>query len=93
MVRIARVVLPGYPHHVTQRGVRALSVFFKDADRLAYLQLLKEQGERFGVRYIAYCLMTNHVHLIAIPDDETSLSRGIGEAHRLYTRKRGHVSV
>jgi putative transposase len=86
MARIARVVLPGYPHHVTQRGVRSLSVFFKDADRLAYLQLLKEQGERFGVRYIAYCLMTNHVHLIAIPDDETSLSRGIGEAHRLYTR-------
>ena len=86
MARLARVILPGYPHHVTQRGVRSLPVYFKDADRLEYLRLLKEQGERFGLRYIAYCLMTNHIHLIAIPEDETSLSRGIGEAHRLYTR-------
>ena len=70
MARIARVILPGYPHHVTQRGVRSLPVYFKDADRLEYLRLLKEQGERFGLRYIAYCLMTNHIHLIAIPADK-----------------------
>lgn len=86
MARLARVVLPDYPHHITQRGVRSLPIFFSNDDRYEYLRLLKEQGERFGIRFIAYCLMTNHVHLIAIPEEESSLSRGIGEAHRLYTR-------
>lgn len=87
MARLARVVLPAYPHHITQRGVRSLPVFFSDADRLEYLRLQREQGDRFGVKFISYCLMTNHVHLVAIPADEGSLSRSIGEAHRLYTRK------
>lgn len=86
MARLARVVLPDYPHHITQRGVRSLPVFFSDDDRYKYLRFLKEQGERFGIRFIAYCLMTNHVHLIAIPEEESSLARGIGEAHRKYTR-------
>jgi putative transposase len=62
-------------------------VFFSDDDRQEYLRLQKEQGERFGVRFISYCLMTNHVHLVAIPEDETGLARAIGEAHRLYTRR------
>lgn len=86
MARLARVVLPGYPHHVTQRGVRSMDVFDSDRDRRAYLALLAEQGERYGVEYLAYCLMTNHVHLIAVPKTKQSLARGIGEAHRLYTR-------
>ena len=86
MARIARIVLPDYPHHITQRGVRSLPIFFSDDDRYEYLRLLKGQGERFGIRFIAYCLMTNHLHLIAIPEEESSLSRGVGEAHRLYTR-------
>ena len=64
-----------------------MDVFFSDDDRRAYLSLLAEQGERFGVHYLAWCLMTNHVHLIAIPDKESSLARGIGEAHRRYTRR------
>ncbi len=87
MARMARVVLPGFPHHITQRGVRSLPVFHSDDDRQAYLQLQKEQGERFGVAFISYCLMDNHVHLVAIPSDETGLARAIGEAHRLYTRR------
>ena len=87
MARIARVVAPGMPHHVIQRGVRRMDVFFSDDDRNAYLELLAEQGERFGVRYLAWCLMDNHVHLIAIPDKEPSRARGIGEAHRRYTRR------
>ncbi|TFH09629.1 MAG: hypothetical protein E4H08_05405, partial [Candidatus Atribacteria bacterium] len=41
---------------------------------------------RFGVRYLAWCLMTNHIHLIAVPESESSLAQGIGEAHRRYTR-------
>lgn len=86
MARIARVVLPGIPHHVTQRGVRSMPVFLSDHDRTIYLQLLAEQGKRFGVTFLAWCLMTNHVHLIAVPNGTDSLARGIGEAHRRYTR-------
>jgi len=63
-----------------------MDVFFSDKDRTEYLRNLAEQGERFGVSYLAWCLMTNHVHLIAIPQQEQSLARGIGEAHRRYTR-------
>lgn len=86
MARMKRLVIPGYPHHIVQRGVRSLDVFFKEQDRIEYITLLKEQGERFGVSYISYCLMTNHIHLLAIPENEDSLARAIGEAHRLYTR-------
>jgi putative transposase len=98
MPRIARVVVPGYPHHVTQRGVRSMDVFWSDEDRLEYLHHIKEQGKRFGVRYEGWCLMTNHVHLIAVPEDPRSLALGVGEAHRRYTRavnfrqgKRGYL--
>jgi len=63
-----------------------MDVFFSDEDREEYLKQLAEQGERFGVHYLAWCLMTNHVHLIALPESESSLALGIGEAHRRYTR-------
>jgi putative transposase len=63
-----------------------MDVFFSDDDRTEYLKHLAEQGKRCGVSFLAWCLMSNHVHLIAIPDQETSLARGIGEAHRRYTR-------
>jgi putative transposase len=63
-----------------------MDVFFSREDREKYLNQIREQGERFGVRYIAWCLMTNHVHLIAVPESESSLAQGIGEAHRRYTR-------
>ncbi len=86
MARIARIVVPGLPHHITQRGVRRMTVFFSDSDRVAYLQFLCEQGERFGVQYLAWCLMDNHIHLIAVPQSESSLAKGVGEAHKQYTR-------
>jgi putative transposase len=63
-----------------------MDVFFSTEDREEYLCQLREQGERFGVRYLAWCLMTNHIHLIAVPESESSLAQGIGEAHRRYTR-------
>ena len=85
MPRISRVVLPGVPHHITQRGVRSLPVFYSDRERKAYLCLLARQGKRFQVRFVSYCLMTNHVHLIAVPGRPESLARAIGEAHRRYT--------
>ncbi|MEA3523114.1 MAG: transposase [Campylobacterota bacterium] len=87
MARIARVVVPGIPHHVTQRGVRNMDVFFTPDDREVYKTLLLEQSKRFGIDIVSYCLMSNHVHLIVIPSTETSLAKAIGETHRLYTRK------
>ncbi len=85
MARIARVTVPGIPHHITQRGNRRQSVFFSEADRRLYLRLLQEQGDRFGITFWAYCLMDNHVHLVAVPENENSFARGLGEVHRRYT--------
>ncbi len=85
MARFARVVIPECPHHITQRGVRSMDIFYTNHDRKIYLDLLIAQGQRFGIKYIGYCLMTNHVHLLAIPKEKQSFALGIGEAHRLYT--------
>jgi len=98
MARIARVVVPGVPHHVTQRGNRRLETFFSDADYRAYIALLGEHCRAAGVAVWGYCLMPNHVHLILVPADEDGLRRALGEAHRRYTRAvnfregwRGHL--
>jgi len=85
MSRIARLVIPDCPHHIIQRGNRRQKVFFKEEDKIFYLRLLKQNGDRAGISYLAYCLMDNHVHLIAIPKDKESFAKGIGEAHRKYT--------
>ncbi len=60
MPRIARVTVPGIPHHVTQRGNRRQPVFFNNGDRQSYLHILAEQSKRYGVTIWAYCLMDNH---------------------------------
>lgn len=88
MPRMSRLVVPAYPHHVTQRGVRSMDIFPDDDARWAYLQFLSEEAKRFGVQFLSWCLMTNHVHFIAIPEDLQSLARAFGEAHRRYTRMR-----
>ena len=86
MARFARLVIPNYPHHITQRGVRFMDIFAGDQDRFMYLQMMAEEAELSGVTFLSWCLMTNHVHLIAVPEKEHSLARTIGEAHRRYTR-------
>lgn len=65
-----------------------MDIFADDADRRSYLQFMREESERFGVTFLGWCLMSNHVHLIAIPECADSLARAIGEAHRRYTRMR-----
>jgi putative transposase len=85
MARIARVVAANVPHHVVQRGNRRQPVFFSDADYEAYLRLLAEWCGKAGVEVWAYCLMPNHVHLVAVPQSEHGLARAIGESHRRYT--------
>ncbi len=87
MARIKRIVLPHIPHHITQRGVRSMNIFFKQTDYECYKELLYEQCVIYDLKIVSYCLMTNHIHIIAIPSTEESLSRAIGETHRLYTRK------
>lgn len=86
MPRAARIVIPGIPHHIIQRGNRRQRVFFDDENRRFYLGLLAKYGKKYGIDYLAYCLMGNHVHLVAVPSHEISLAKGIGDAHKAYTR-------
>ena len=86
MARLARVVVPGHPHHVTQRGNRRQQTFFSDTDYQLYKGLLASWCAREGVEIWAYCLMPNHLHLVATPHRAQALAAAIGEAHRRYTR-------
>jgi len=86
MARLARVVIADYPYHVTHRGNRQADVFFDREDRDAYRKWLSEYGAKSGLDIWAYCLMANHVHLIAVPRRTDSLARGIGRAHFRYAR-------
>ena len=94
MPRIARIIAPGYPHHITQRGNNRAEVFFDDEDRQTYLTILTGYAEKHGLQIWAYCLMPNHVHILAVPDTEASLARGIGLTNQVYTQylnlKNGH---
>ena len=98
MARLGRMVIPGVPHHVTQRGNRRERIFFEAGDEQIYLDLMSAQLKRHAVECWAYCLMPNHVHLVLTPADESGLARAVGEAHRRYTafisargRWRGHL--
>lgn len=86
MARIARVVVPGIPHHVTQRGSRRMVVFESSEDYSAYATLLAEKCRQAGVQVWAYCLMPNHVHCVAVPESSRSLSLGFGKTHERYAR-------
>jgi putative transposase len=98
MTRIARVVVPGAPHHVTQRGNRGERIFEREDDYALYRDWLAEACRRFGVAVWAYCQMPNHVHLILTPSDAQGLALALARAHRLYSgfvnaraRRTGHV--
>jgi putative transposase len=85
MARLARIVVPGYPHHVTQRGNRRTQTFFEESDYLLYRDMLAEAARKAGAEIWAYCLMPNHVHIIIVPSDEDGLRRTFADAHRRYT--------
>jgi putative transposase len=98
MSRIARIVVPGLPHHVTQRGNRGERVFFDDGDYALYRDWLAGSCRRFGVEVWAYCQMPNHVHLILTPQDGDGLALALARTHRLYAgyvnaraRQTGHL--
>src|SRR5579862_6996461 len=84
MSRLARVVVPGLPHHVTQRGNRREAIFFEDADRFEYLNLVRNHFRRYDLSVWAYCLMTNHVHFIVVPKQADALALAFRDAHSNY---------
>ena len=86
MPRKSRVVAIGCPHHITQRGNSRHPVFFEDRDRAAYLATLQEYAERYRLEIWGYCLMSNHVHLVAVPLEEGSMAKALGRAHSDYAR-------
>jgi putative transposase len=84
------MVLPGIPHHITQRGNRREQTFFEDGDYALYLDLLADGAGRYGVEVWSYCLMPNHVHIIAVPRDADGLGSTFRHVHRHYT---GYVNA
>ena len=97
MARLARVVVPDHPHHVTQRGNGRARTFFGDDDYALYRDLLAEHCRAAGVAIWAWCLMPNHVHLILVPSDADGLRRALAPVHRRYAgiiharrRRTGH---
>ena len=89
MARIARVVVPNYAHHVTHRGVHSLSIFRQDQDRKMYLEFMARETKPFGIEIFAWCLMTNHVHLIAGPEGERGLVLGCKNWRHIHGWKFG----
>jgi putative transposase len=97
MARLARLVIPGLPHHVTQRGNGRARTFFGDGDYALYRDLLAESCQAAGVDIWAWVLMPNHVHLILAPQDADGLRRALAPVHRRYAgviharrRRTGH---
>ena len=86
MTRLARLVIPGLPYHVTQRGNRRGTTFFEDDDFHDYRELLAEAVQASEAKVWAYCFMPNHVHLIVVPSDSDGLRRTFANAHRRYAR-------
>lgn len=87
MARFPRLVVPGVPHHVTQRGIRKKRTFFKALDYLTYLELVREYKEKAGIEIWAYCLMPNHIHMIVVPRAGNSLAKLFGPVHCQYAVK------
>lgn len=84
MARFPRVVVVGVPHHITQRGNARQVMLAGDSDRLTYLALLRENAQLYGLSLLGYCLMSNHVHLIAVPQNQRALSHSLKQAHGRY---------
>jgi len=98
MPRIARVVAVGLPHHITQRGNFQQDVFLDDWDREKYLRWIQEYSVKYNLSILAYCLMLNHVHFIAVPYDSDSLAKTFNVAHMRYAQyynkkmdRKGHL--
>lgn len=87
MPRQARVVAVGVRHHVTQRGNNRQDIFLLDDDRRFYVETLGRWSQRCGLTLLGYCLMTNHVHLVAVPQRPDSLAQALGNTHQLHAQR------
>ena len=86
MSRIARIIYPGYPHHIVQRGNNKQCVFRDSQDKQFYLSLLKKYSFQCGCKTHAYCLMPNHIHLLLVPTQEISLAKTMQKLSLTYTQ-------
>lgn len=86
MPRVSRIVAVGYPHHITQRGNYRQSVYENEEDYTQYLQWLKEYSHKHSLKIWAYCLMSNHVHFVAVPMKEDSLAKTFNTLHMRYAQ-------
>jgi putative transposase len=86
MSRTSREVVVGCPHHITQRGNNRQQSFFDEQDHITYLNLLFRYTQKYDVEVWAYCLMSNHIHILAIPHEEKSFALGIGVTNMTYTQ-------
>jgi len=84
MARFPRVVVVDVPHHVTQRGNARQVILASDADRFTYMALLREYAQLYRLSLLGYCLMSNHVHLIAVPHTAAALSQSLKQSHGRY---------
>lgn len=86
MPRKPRILLDGYAVHIVQRGVDRAATFFDYVDYLAYLNYLKEASDLYGIDVHAYCLMTNHVHLLVTPASAADLPLAMKRTTQLYVQ-------
>ena len=86
MPRNARVVAPGLPYHITQRGTNHERVFRSVNDHKLYLSLIQQSLDEAGARVLAYCLMSNHVHFIVVPERDDSLAVLFGRANGRFAQ-------
>lgn len=87
MPRTARLVIPGVAHHITHHGNGRSIIFTDNQDRWYYLSLLRSCSTQYGLKLLGYCLMDTHIHLVGIPEHETSLARAIGVTHLRYAQQ------
>ncbi len=87
MPRKPRIIIPGFPHHVVQRGHNKQTVFRNAGDRETYISYMAEYSARHGCKLLAYCLMQNHVHLLVLPKNRESLiklNHGLGFRYAMH---------
>ncbi len=87
MPRLARMVFAGVPHHITQRGNRHEDVFYVKEDYQTYLEWLNHYSQQHQLEILAYCLMTNHIHLVAVPSHKSSLQHVLKPLHMRYAQR------
>ena len=91
MPRMARIVLPNFPHHIVQRGHNRQATFAEAADFERYLDTLREYKAEYRVKVLAWCLMTNHLHLLLAPEDLDGLGKLMKRLAGRQTRYHNHL--